>query len=176
MRRWVPYLCHRVDGKLFRRYTKSANEEVLTECQFADDVTLLATTRAGAEKLIMTYRDVADDLGLTVSIPKTKLSASGYGVDNDDKKPITTGREDIEYIEEFPYLGSVLMSYGRLHTKVDRRIANASRAFGALHRPVFDDAKSNLIDKESWIFLRKHLKRLDGFHHKCLRTILRITN
>ena len=43
-------LCHKVDGKLFRRYMKSGLRELLTECQFADDVALLASIRMGAEK------------------------------------------------------------------------------------------------------------------------------
>ena len=29
---------------------------------------------------------------------------------------------------------------------------------------------------ETWTLLRKHLKRLDGFRHKCIRTVLKITN
>ena len=37
-------LCHKVDGKLFRRYTKAGLRELLTEFQFADDVALLAFT------------------------------------------------------------------------------------------------------------------------------------
>ena len=59
-------LCHKVDGKLFRRYTKAGLRELLTECQFANDVALLASTRMGVEKTILTYMDIADDFGLTV--------------------------------------------------------------------------------------------------------------
>ena len=33
-------LYHKVDGKLCRRYMKSRQSELLTECQFADDVAL----------------------------------------------------------------------------------------------------------------------------------------
>ena len=78
----------------------------------------------------------------------------------------------------------------RLHAEVDRRIGNASKAFGALRKAVFDDENPSLSMKrkvynasvlsvllygsEIWTLLRKHLKRLDGFHHKC--TMLRITN
>ena len=71
-------LCHKVDGKLFRRYTMSGVREMVTKCQFADDVALLPLTRLGAEKAITTYVDVSDDFGLTVSTPKTKLTVSGW--------------------------------------------------------------------------------------------------
>ena len=185
-------ICHKTDGKLFRRYTKSGLRELLTECQFADDVALLASTRMGAEKTTLTYMEVADDFGLTVSVPKTKLSVCGYGINEEDKKPIAVNGGEIECIDEFPYLGSVVMSNGRLYAEVDRCIANASRAFGALRKPVFDDENLSLSTKrkvynacvlsvllygsETWTLLRKHVKRLDGFHHKCVRTVLRITN
>ena len=185
-------LCHKVDGKLFRRYTKSGLREILTECQFADDVALLAASRIGAEKTITTYMETADDFGLTVSIPKTKLTVSGYGIEEEDRKPIVVRGGEIECVEEFPYLGSVVMSNGRLHSEADRRIASASRAFGALRKAVFDDDNLSLSTKrkvynscvlsvllygsETWTLLRKHLKRVDGFHHKCIRTVLKITN
>ena len=46
---------HKVDGKLFRRYTRNAHEIKTTECQFADDRALLASTKAGAAKAALTY-------------------------------------------------------------------------------------------------------------------------
>lgn len=45
-------LYHKVDGKLFRRYMKFGQSELLTECQFADNVALLAATKIGAVKAI----------------------------------------------------------------------------------------------------------------------------
>ena len=56
----------------------SGVREMVTKCQFADDVALLPLTRLGAEKAITTYVDVSDDFGLTVSTPKTKLTVSGW--------------------------------------------------------------------------------------------------
>ena len=37
---------YKYDEKLFRRYTRNACERKVTECQFADDAALLASTRA----------------------------------------------------------------------------------------------------------------------------------
>ena len=50
---------------------------MLTECQFADDAALLATTRTGDVRALREYMQVAEDFGLTVSIPKTKIMAVG---------------------------------------------------------------------------------------------------
>ena len=41
---WFKY-----DEKLFRRYTRNVDERKLTECLFADDGALLATSQDGAQ-------------------------------------------------------------------------------------------------------------------------------
>ena len=46
------YLRYMFDQQLFRRYTRKASEDTIKECQFADDVALLATTREGSETTI----------------------------------------------------------------------------------------------------------------------------
>ena len=45
------HVLYRLDKQLFRRSTKGACMECFRECQFADDVALLATTREAAETL-----------------------------------------------------------------------------------------------------------------------------
>ena len=40
---------YKYDQELFRQYTRNACERRVTECQFADDSALLASTRSGAE-------------------------------------------------------------------------------------------------------------------------------
>ena len=57
----------------------------MTECQFADDAALLATTREGAERAMEEYLRVAEDFGLSVSIPKTKLIVTGRQVTEADR-------------------------------------------------------------------------------------------
>ena len=83
------YLRYKHDGKLFRRYTRNAQETKITECQFADDAALLATTRAGAERALREYVQAASDFGLIVSIPKTKIMATGREVTDEDASPYT---------------------------------------------------------------------------------------
>ncbi len=118
-------LKYKLDEKLFRRSSRDAQQVWLTECQFADDAAILSTTRRGAEQAIMAYIDVADKLGLTVSIQKTKLLVSGFGVTEDDRAPIDVGENVIECVDEFPYLGSIVMSSSRVDAEVDRRISTA---------------------------------------------------
>ena len=186
------YLRYKHDGKLFRRYTKNAKEAWLTECQFADDAALLATTREGTERAMEEYLRVAEDFGLSVSIPKTKLMVTGRQVTEADRAPLHVNNTVIESVTEFPYLGSLVASSGRVDTEVEKRIAQASRAFGALRKPVFSDSTLYVATKrkvyqacvlsillygsECWTPLQRQLKNLDSFHHRCIQTILGITN
>ena len=64
---------YKFDGKLFRRYTKNAQDWKLLECLFADDGALLASTREGAERATVEFQAVCQSFGLTVSIAKTSI-------------------------------------------------------------------------------------------------------
>ena len=136
---------------------------------------------------------MADDFGLTVNIPKTKLMAVGREVTEADRAPLhLDDNNTVESVNEFPYLGSLIEASGRMDSDVANRISQASKAFGALRRSVFEDKELTLQTKrkiyrgcvlsvllyasECWIPLRKHKKKLDSFHHRCARTILGISN
>ncbi len=98
----------------------------------------------------------------------------------------------LEWVKEFPYLGSLMSESGRSHDEVDRRITSASKAFGALRRAVYKDhtlsvkTKRSIYDacvlpvllygSECWTPLRRDLKRLNSFHHRCVRVVLGISN
>ena len=127
---------YKYNEKLFRwPYTRNACERKVTECQFADDAALLASTRAGAERMAMVYQRTSDDFGLTVSIPKTKHMAAGRLVYESDQEPIALVGGDVVAVDDFPYLGSVIAGSGRMDV-VDRRVAQAYKAFGALRKAV----------------------------------------
>ena len=183
---------YKYDQKLFRRYTRNANERKITECLFADDGALLASTRSGAERAALVHQQTSSDFGLTVSIPKTKHMVSGRSVEESDREPIAIEGGVIDAVDKFPYLGSLISNSGRMDVDVDRRIAQASKAFGGLRKAVFSDRNLRLSTKrwvydacvlsvllygaECWVPLRKHVKRLNTFHHRCIRIILGISS
>ena len=55
----------------------------------------------------------------------------GYGVKEEKLLPMTVDGGSIECVAEFPYLGSLTAANGRIDVEVDKRIACASKAFGA---------------------------------------------
>ena len=140
------YILCKLDQQLFRRSTRGASGECFSECQFADDIALLATTRGGAEVATREYQSTAKDFGLNVSIVKTKFMVVGCDVAEADLEPISVEGGDIEHVSEFQYLGSVIAENGRIDAEVDRRIANASKAFGAMKEAVFRDRVLTVVD------------------------------
>ena len=86
----------------------------------------------------------------------------------------------------------MIAATGRMDVDVERRILKVSQAFEALRNPVFRDKNLNLnakikvyqacvlsillYDTECWIPLKRHIWKLNTFHHRCLRAILGITN
>lgn len=66
----------------------------------------------------------------------------------EDKIPLRVRREEIESVSKFPYLGSVISSTGRIDSDVDKCIAQASRAYGALREPVFMDKDLQVTIKQ----------------------------
>ena len=135
---------------------------------------------------------VAQDFGLTLSVQKTKSMAVGREITAEDQTPLNVCNEEIESVSEFQYLGSIVSARGRVDTDVSRRIAQASRAFGALRQSVFIDKDLRVATKRKvnqacvlsvllygskcWTPLKGQLKKLDSFHNRCIRTIMGISN
>ena len=178
--------------RLFRRLTRNTQESQLIDGQFADDGALLATSRAGAEQILWEYIDVAGAFDLLASLVKTKLMVAGRAGREEERTPIPVGDAEIESVGKFTYLGSLIVNNGTMDAEVDRRIASASKAFGALRSAVFKDRHVNTTTKrmvyqacvlsvllygsECWTLLHKHHKKLNTFYHRCIRTILGITS
>ena len=142
-------LRYKFDQQLFRRYTRNASEDTIKEYQFAYDKALLATTREGAETTISPYSCIAKSLRLRVNIIKTKFMVVGHDIGEEVTQPISLEGGEIEHVSKFPYLGSSIAANGRIDDEIDRRIANASKAFGALSQAVFKDA--NLYITTKWL-------------------------
>ena len=140
-------LMYKLDQQHFRRSTRGASEVLVHKGEFADDDVLLASSRQAAEAAIRTYVSVTQSFGLTVSVQKTKFVVVDCGVEEDDTLHMALGESSIEHVSEFPYLGSLIAENGRSHVEVDKRIASASKAFGALRRAVFKDSHLLLTTK-----------------------------
>ena len=93
-------------------------------------------------------------------------------------------------VEAFTYLGSRLSSDGNLDCEIAARLSKASSSFGRLWTRVWRERgisaqtktavyravvlTSLLYGCETWTWYRRHIKRIDQFHLRCLRRILNI--
>ena len=59
-----------------------------------------------------------------------------------DQEPISLEGGNIEAVNKFPYLGSLMARSGRMDMDIDRRVTQASKACGALRKAVFMDRLS----------------------------------
>ena len=96
----------------------------------------------------------------------------------------------VDFTPEFKYLGSILHHSLTSDADVDKRIKSATAAFGAL-KNIFNNRHIDLKVKgriyvalclsillygcEVWCLRSDLLSRLRGFHHRCVRTMCRIT-
>ena len=185
-------ILYKLDQHLFRRSTRKASKACLLKGEFDDDVVLMAHSRDAAAAAPRAYVDVARDFGMTVSVPKTKFTVVGCAVTEEEKAPIAVDNGLIKWVSEFPYLGSLIADSGRMDVEIEKRLASASKAFRVPSQAVFKDAHLSLNTKrqvyracvlsvllygsECWVPLGKHLKKLNTFHHRCLRAVLGISN
>ncbi|VVC95365.1 unnamed protein product [Leptidea sinapis] len=103
---------------------------------------------------------------------------------------ISLGQDTLKQVDKLRYLGSTITSRGDLDAEFNSRIGAASATFGKLEQRLFrshDISRSTKIDvymatvlpnllysAESWCMYRRHIRRLDRFYIKCLRSILNI--
>ena len=107
-----------------------------------------------------------------------------------DPPTILIGDTALKTVEHFKYLGIVISSDCSLDREISARINKASQALGRLrtrvmnHRSIKLPAKikvyravvltSLLCGCETWTLYRKHIKQLERFHMRSLRSIIGI--
>ena len=70
-------------------------------------------------------------------------------MDNEDVAPVQVEGREIEVVEHFTYLGSVLSCSVEVMEDVKSRIAKASRAFGCLRVPMFNSFILSIATKRA---------------------------
>ena len=90
-------------------------------------------------------------------------------------------------MEHFTYLGSVISNDATVSKDLDNRLSKASSSFGRLSKRVWQSHSLRLSTKiqvywavviptflygaETWVLYRKHIRLLEQFHQRCLRSI-----
>ena len=104
---------------------------------------------------------------------------------------IKIGDEQLKVVRKFCYLGGFLSQNACIDDEITSRISKASASFGRLHHRLWSDHGIRLSTKigvyrtvvlttllygsDSWTWYRRHVKKLDQFHLRCLRKICDIS-
>ena len=124
--------------------------------------------------------------GLNVSREKTKVMGI---IQRPSSQPIADAQGNIEYVERFTYLGSVISGDGEVEADINTRLAKAAADFrrldnmwrsSTLSLKIKQDLYTSLIiftaiyASESWKSTARIRQQLDVFHQRNLRKILGI--
>jgi len=98
-----------------------------TNLRYADDIILLATSEAELQELVDRLDRVSRKYSLLINVDKTKVMASdGIGL----ACRILIQNEQLEQVDTFPYLGSLITDDGECTTEFHTRL-NKGQAIGA---------------------------------------------
>ena len=188
------YIRYRLDGSLFnlrrlQAHTKTF-QRLIRDLLFADDAALVAHTERALQRITTCFAESAQLFGLEVSLKKTEVLHQPAPKEAYHAPNITIGETVLKPVQQFTYLGCTISSNARIDAEIDNRLAKANRAFGRLYKRVWENKhlKSStkvsvyravvlttlLYGAETWVTYRNHLKVLERFHQRCLRTILHI--
>ena len=121
-----------INGNLYNSPCTSHSTSSAPDLEFADDAVLITSSRSAVVTVLTTvFVEVAASFGLTVNFAKTKVMGCGVGLSPEDRLPLSVLGKAVEYVESFVYLGSLLSPDARSSAEVERRLASASRVFGA---------------------------------------------
>lgn len=184
----------RTDGSVFNLRRLQARTKtsaaIIRDLLYADDCALMAHTQEDAQHLFSRFCYAAVRFGLTVSLTKTEVMFQPANRSTAVQPVILAGETVLPVVEKFCYLGSTLSSDATLDNDISLRISKASQSFGRLSKRLWDDhgirletkiavykaaiLTSLLYGSETWVLYRRHVKKLEQFHMRCLRRIAHI--
>ena len=160
----------------------------IADLDFADDIALLDEDEVGNQDMTNKLVKNAKMVGLRLNVPKTKCMA--VGMEADASINIEVDGEKVEKVCDFVYLGSCLEDSGAVEKDVRTRIGKAGATFQKM-KNVWRASKLTLKIKlrmynaiilptvlygsETWKLNKQLGAKLDSFHRRCLRSILKIT-
>ena len=162
-----------------------AGDEELDDLDFADDLAVISDSVNKIQDKTNEIKDRSEAVGLLINAAKTKI----LRINIDDNTPVLLDNEEIEAVNSFTYLGSIVNKEGGTEEDVNSRLKKARNAFGMLTKiwrsthirtntkiKIFNsNVKSILLyGSESWSLTKKLESKIQVFINTCLRRILKI--
>lgn len=179
-------MMHDVDRRLATQGPFPAEHEfvVCGDLLYADDTMLIGSSRSKLQSHLELVVDEGQRYGLEINWAKTVVLQVGcsHVFRQNDGSPLKT-------VDQTVYLGALLSVDGRAHREVSRRLGEAGATFKQLtkcwsHSSIARSRKIEIYrtvvvakltySLESIWLLSAELLRINAFHVRCLRQILRI--
>ena len=187
-------ITYRTDGGIYKtqrlKSITKISKALVRALLYADDCAIVAHSEKDLQEMADALSAATKRYGLTISIKKTEVLYQPAPGSIRKEPEIKIDNQILKNVDAFAYLGSTLTSNNSLDKEISNRIAKASSAFGRLRKRVWDDRglKSEtkcdvyravvlsalLYGCETWTAYRRHIKLLEQFHQRCLRSILNI--
>ena len=165
--------------------------QLVQELLYADDCGIFAHCDNDLQNLMDNFVRASCGFGQTVSISKTEvLFQPSPGIAYKEPQIVMDGTP-LKVSDSFTYLGSRISKDGQLAAEIDARIGKTSSSFGRLYSRVWNSHDLRLkvkIDVYSVVILstllyasetstiyNRHTKKLEAFHQRCLRRIMKIS-
>ena len=164
----------------------SFGELQVTDLDFADDAVILAETVEALTEALEALSEESEPLGLRVSWVKTKIQAFGDILDAATESLPVAG-ENVDVVETFTYLGSVVHRSASCEAEVNRRLGLAMGVMNSLDKSVWRSRHLSrrtkvrvfrslvmsvlLYSCEAWTLTDGLRRRLDSFATTALRRI-----
>ena len=161
---------------------------LLADLDFADDIVLIAPTQPALKDLTSALEQQAANAGLRINVQKSKIVRVGYARTT---APMSINGQRVEEVSEFTYLGSVIAADGDATRDVTCRIGKATATFQRL-RPVWNSTALStpvqlrilsaiviptaIYASEAWRMTTTIVRKIDRFHLRCLRRIMKISH
>lgn len=157
----------------------------LEELAYADDICLLAHTYDDMQDKINLLKQLAAQVGLKINVAKTKAMRIHTTCTN----KLTIGNQEIEEVDKFCYLGSIISKTGGTMEDILQRINKARCAFSKLNNVwrcpqisrltkirIFNtNVKSVLLYAcETWKVTNAISSKIQTFVNRCLRRVCRV--
>ena len=157
----------------------------LEDLDFADDLALLAHNHQQMQAKTSDLANISEQVGLKIHESKTKI----LRINTENREPIRLRGKELEDIESFTYLGSILDKQGGTEADVKERIRKARTAFMQLRNiwkskiigintklRIFNSSVKAVLmyASQTWRTTKQTTNRIQTFINSCLRRILHI--
>nr|VZI42377.1 unnamed protein product [Spirometra erinaceieuropaei] len=194
-----PGICiaYRTDGHYLNRRCMNFQSRVSTatvhELLFADDCALNTTSEEEMQRSMDLFSAACENFVLVINTQKTVVMHQpppNSATAPNAPPQIKVNGNQLQVLENFPYLGSTLSHNAMIDDELANRISKASQAFGRLRSTVWNRHGLQLSTKlkmykavilptllygaQTWTVYTRQARRLNHFHISCLRRILRL--